>query len=73
MEQEIDALERAAGIQTAAQRAVFWRQFGHLSPPEMLDRGWEALLQMAPPNAILPPKALTCPSRLRQNSRARSG
>ncbi|WP_322996452.1 hypothetical protein [Castellaniella sp.] len=47
MDHEIDALERAAGIETAEQRAVFWRQFGHLSPPDMLSAGRDALMQLA--------------------------
>ncbi|WP_322997441.1 hypothetical protein [Castellaniella sp.] len=47
MDFEIDALERAAGIETAEQRAVFWRQFGHLSPPDMLSHGRKALMQLA--------------------------
>ncbi|MFG1298062.1 hypothetical protein V5F50_19910 [Xanthobacter sp. V13C-7B] len=45
MEVELDALERAAGIQTAEERAAFWRQFGHLAPSEMVQAGRQALTQ----------------------------
>ncbi len=47
MEVELDALERAAGIRTAEERAAWWRQFGHLAPPEMVQAGRQALVERA--------------------------